>query len=101
MQNYYLNCNTECDYLGKIILGWTRIENTLFLRTGQEGHSDSYDPRYSLAFHTLGDPASPEHRSYVKHCSFVDGFNTAIGGFVSSQLVIEDNVIVQTVGSSK
>lgn len=84
-----------------IFLGWTRIENTLFLRTGQEGHSDSYDPRYSLAYHTLGDPTSPEHRSYVKHCSFVEGYNAAIGGFDSSQLVIEDNVIVQTVGSSE
>ena len=72
-----------------------------FLRTGQEGHSDSYDPRYSLAYHTLGVPDTSEKRSYVKGSSFVDGFNTAIGVFASSEVIIEDNVIVRTVGSSE
>ena len=63
---------------------------------GQEGYVDDDDPRYSLAFHTLGSTDSS-----VKKCSFNHNFNTAIGLFGTDDMFIEDNVVYHTVSSCK
>lgn len=52
--------------------------------------------RYSLAILDVGYLKS----SYIRGNSFRDGFNTAIGVYGSNGLIIEDNVIYKTVGSS-
>ncbi|KAM4026998.1 fibrocystin-L isoform 2-T2 [Anomaloglossus baeobatrachus] len=76
--------------------GRARIENVEFHHTGQEGYRDPTDPRYSLAFLSLGEVSSNE--SYVKGCSFHNGFSPAIGVFYTNGLDIDDNVIHFTVG---
>ena len=78
--------------------GFARISNVEFVRAGQEGWSDNYDPRYSLAFIN----SRPEEfellplgelTSYVKKCGFDYNYNSAIGVFKSEDVAVEDNVI--------
>ncbi|XP_071793632.1 fibrocystin-L-like isoform X1 [Asterias amurensis] len=77
--------------------GYARISNVQFFHTGQEGHSDFYDPRYSLAFLDIGevDELAP---SFVKGCSFHNGFSPAIGVFGTEGVLLKDNVVHHTVG---
>uniref|UniRef100_A0AAV2K2L6 G8 domain-containing protein n=1 Tax=Knipowitschia caucasica TaxID=637954 RepID=A0AAV2K2L6_KNICA len=77
------------DYKGK-----AQIRNVEFYRSGQEGWSDDYDPRYSVAFLNLEQVED----TYLQGCSFHDGFSPAIGVFNTEGLWIEDNVIHHTVG---
>ncbi|MEE6507574.1 hypothetical protein FKM82_026763 [Ascaphus truei] len=77
-------------------LGSARIDNVEFYHSGQEGYRDATDPRYSIAFLNLGEVA--ENTSYVKGCSFHNGFAPAIGVFGTNGLDIDDNVIHFTVG---
>ena len=78
--------------------GYARISNVEFYHSGQEGWTDAYDPRYSLAYLDTG--AVVEARpSYVKQCGFNTGFAPAIGVFGASGITIEDNVVYETVGS--
>uniref|UniRef100_A0A3B5MVU8 G8 domain-containing protein n=1 Tax=Xiphophorus couchianus TaxID=32473 RepID=A0A3B5MVU8_9TELE len=67
--------------------GKAQIRNVEFFRSGQEGWTDYYDPRYSVAFHNLGEG-----------CAFHDGFSPAIGVFGTAGLSIDDNVVHHTVG---
>ncbi|KAM5157489.1 fibrocystin-L [Mantella aurantiaca] len=76
--------------------GSARIENVEFYHSGQEGYRDPIDPRYSLAFLSLGEVASNE--SYVKGCAFHNGFSPAIGVFSTNGLDVDDNIIHFTVG---
>ncbi|XP_075128051.1 fibrocystin-L-like [Leptodactylus fuscus] len=76
--------------------GNARIENVEFYHFGQKGYTDPTDPRYSLAFLSLGEVLSNE--SYVKGCAFHNGFSPAIGVFYTNGLSIENNVIFFTVG---
>uniref|UniRef100_A0A3Q2YMV4 PKHD1 like 1, tandem duplicate 1 n=1 Tax=Hippocampus comes TaxID=109280 RepID=A0A3Q2YMV4_HIPCM len=64
-----------------------QLWNVEFFHSGQEGWTDEYDPRYSVAFIGLG-----------RGCSFHSGFSPAIGVFRTDDLAIEDNVIHHTVG---
>ncbi|NP_001305057.1 PKHD1 like 1, tandem duplicate 1 isoform X1 [Danio rerio] len=75
--------------------GKAQIRNVQFYHTGQEGWNDLSDPRYSLVFFNLESVAG---ESYVKGCSFHDGFAPAIGIFGTDGLSIDDNVIHHTVG---
>uniref|UniRef100_A0A3P9KTK4 Polycystic kidney and hepatic disease 1 (autosomal recessive)-like 1 n=1 Tax=Oryzias latipes TaxID=8090 RepID=A0A3P9KTK4_ORYLA len=68
-----------------------QIRNVEFFQTGQEGWTDYYDPRYSVAFLNLGE-------SYIQGCAFHDGFSPAIGIFGTEGLNIDDNIIHHTVG---
>lgn len=77
------------DYKGK-----AQIRNVEFYRTGQEGWTDDYDPRYSVAFLSLDQVEN----TYIQGCSFHDGFSPAIGVFSTENLNIDDNVIHHTVG---
>ena len=81
-----------------LFAGYARIKNVEFYRTGQEGWTDFYDPRYSIAFLNTGR-VSPNFPSYVKDCSFHHGFSPAIGVFGTDNLVMENNVIHHTVGA--
>ncbi|KAM9824037.1 PKHD1 like 1, tandem duplicate 1 [Neosynchiropus ocellatus] len=79
------------DYKGEAI-----IKNVEFYRSGQEGWSDSSDPRYSVAFWNLG--AVTEDSSILQGCSFHHGFSPAIGVFGTHHINIDDNVVHHTVG---
>ncbi|XP_038070546.1 fibrocystin-L-like isoform X1 [Patiria miniata] len=79
--------------------GYARISNVEFFHSGQEGWSDFFDPRYSLAFLDVGE-ITDDAPSSVWGCSFHNGFSPAIGVFGTDGLVIEDNVIHHTVGSA-
>ncbi|XP_061122944.1 PKHD1 like 1, tandem duplicate 1 [Syngnathus typhle] len=74
--------------------GTAQLLNVEFFQSGQEGWTDEYDPRYSVAFLDLGQA----NDSYIQGCSFHDGFSPAIGVFGSDDLAIDDNVIHHTVG---
>ncbi|KAK3532561.1 hypothetical protein QTP86_024146, partial [Hemibagrus guttatus] len=76
--------------------GKAQIRDVEFYHTGQEGWTDSIDPRYSVAFHNLGMVSQNE--SYIKGCAFHHGFSPAIGIFGTDGLSVDDNVIHHTVG---
>lgn len=65
---------------------------------GQKDFSESTDPRFSIAFHSLG---TDDGSNYLKKCSFNKNFNSAIGFFSSNNFVVENNVVYYTVGSSE
>ena len=77
--------------------GVALLRGVEFKGCGQLGYTDSFDPRFALAFLHLDNPFTP---SYVTECSFHDGFNTAIGIFDSSNIQVKHNVIHGTVGAS-
>ncbi len=81
-----------------LCVGYGRISNVEFYHSGQEGWTDFYDPRYSVAFLDTG-PSTGNQLSYVTGCSFHSGFNTAIGLFGTTGVEIKDNVIHHAVGS--
>ncbi|KAM4540003.1 PKHD1 like 1, tandem duplicate 1 [Odontesthes bonariensis] len=76
--------------------GKAQIRNVEFFHSGQEGWTDSFDPRYSVAFLNLGEVSGDE--SCIQGCAFHDGFSPAIGVFGTEGLNISDNVIHHTVG---
>ncbi|XP_066271366.1 fibrocystin-L-like [Branchiostoma lanceolatum] len=78
--------------------GYARILNVEFYHTGQEGWTDFYDPRYSLAFLDVGEVEDDHRKSYIRKNTFHSGFSPAIGVFGTQNLDIEDNVIHHTVG---
>ncbi|XP_066939677.1 fibrocystin-L-like [Macrobrachium rosenbergii] len=82
---------------GQTYAGTAKLSNVEFRHMGQEGFTDSYDPRFTLAFHGLGDN---DAGSYVKRCSFNTNYNTALGFFSSNGITAEANVIYHTVGGS-
>ena len=80
-----------------IKLGYARISNVQFFHTGQEGFREFYDPRYSLAFLDIGEK-DKLHPSFVKGCSFHNGFSPAIGVYGTEGVLLQDNVLHHTVG---
>ncbi|XP_071944841.1 fibrocystin-L-like [Antedon mediterranea] len=78
--------------------GYAKISNVEFKHSGQEGWTDFYDPRYSVAFLDIGE-VTVESPSFVRECTFHNGFSPAIGVFGTSGLTIQDNVIHHTVGA--
>ena len=79
--------------------GTAQLQGVEFSGCGQLGHTEDFDPRFALAFLNIGRQ-SGEYASYVKSCSFHDGYNTAIGVFLASNVAINDTVIHGTVGDS-
>ena len=57
----------------------TQLSNVEFVRCGQRGFTELYDPRFSLAFLDVGDVTQQETESYVRKCSFNINYNVAIG----------------------
>lgn len=80
-------------------LGTAQLQGVEFSGCGQLGYTEHFDPRFALAFLNIGRQIGT-YASYVKSCSFHDGYNTAIGVFLSSNMMINDNVIYGTVGDS-
>merc|ERR1719376_822657 len=79
--------------------GYAKIANVEFVRGGQEGWTDAFDPRYTLAFlnhedSTDGDVGNKE--SYVKKCAFNYNYNAALGLFNTNNVLVEDNVVFRT-----
>jgi hypothetical protein len=81
-----------------LVSGYARLSNVEFYHTGQEGYTDEYDPRFSVAFVAVGT-VSDIRPSIVTKCSFHNGFNTAIGAFGTSSLNIMDNVVFGSIGN--
>ena len=77
--------------------GSAQINGVEFSGCGQRGYTESFDPRFSLAFLTIG---SQGYASYVTNSSFHDGYNTAIGVFGTHEILVDNNVIHVTVGPS-
>ncbi len=65
---------------------------------GQEGFSESFDPRFSLAFLNTGPIA--DNSSHVTDCSVNGGYNIGIGVSGTNDLLIKSNVVHNTVGAS-
>ncbi|XP_043994771.1 fibrocystin-L-like isoform X2 [Gambusia affinis] len=76
--------------------GKAQIKNVEFFRSGQEGWTDYFDPRYSVTFLNLGEVSGND--SYIQGCAFHDGFSPAIGVFGTAGLSIDDNIVHHTVG---
>lgn len=72
------------------------LSNVEFYMVGQDGWSDSYDPRYALAFVSVHGTDSR-----VINCSFNFVFSPGVGIFDSSGITLEGNVIYHTVGSGE
>ena len=82
------------------ITGYARLSNVEFINTGQEGFTESYDARFSVAYIAVGT-VSDVKPSVVTGCSFHKGFNSAVGAFGIGGLNIDDNVVYGTVGSGE
>lgn len=79
--------------------GSGHFANVEFKLTGQEGWTDFYDPRYSLAFLDIGDVLLDAVPSFVHSCTFHNGFSLTIGVFGTDNIEIDNNVIHHTVGA--
>ena len=83
--------NTD-DFKGKL-----QLYGVEFKGCGHLGSSDEFGPRFALSMHNTG---RQQRRSYVRQCSFHDGYNTALGLLGTDYLEVTDNVIHGTVGPS-
>ena len=84
---------------GTTYKGYAKFSNVEFVRAGQEGWVDAFDPRYGLAFVNHGESTDNDENnkeSYVKKCAFNYNYNAAIGVFGSDNILIEDNVVFRT-----
>ena len=77
--------------------GFARVDNTEFFRTGQEGWTEAYDPRYSIAFIDVLSDNTTNFYSYVRDNTFHNGFSPAVGVFSVDNLEVSGNVIHHTV----
>ena len=77
------------------LTGSAQLSCVEFHRMGQRNFVDSDDPRFSLAFHTLGG----EVPSYVKRCSFNHNYNSFLGVIDSANVTVEDNVAYHMIGN--
>lgn len=88
-------------WLACVTTGFARLDNVEFYRSGQEGFTEPYDPRYSLAYVDVYNNPSLGFQSYVRDCSFHNGFSPAIGVFGVPDLEVIGNVIHHVVGMGK
>ncbi|CAH1247131.1 PKHD1L1 [Branchiostoma lanceolatum] len=82
---------------GQTYTGYARLSNVEFVRTGQEGWTASYDPRYSLAFLDLGD-IEADRASFIDNSVMHSGYAPGLGVFGTNNLNVTNNVIHHTVG---
>ena len=76
------------------------MSNVEFIHTGQEGFTESYDARFSVAYIATG-AVSNVKPSKVSRCAFHKGFNSAVGAFGIGSLHITDNVVHHVVGNGE
>lgn len=79
-------------------VGYARLSNVEFYHTGQEGFTEEYDPRFSVAYVAVGTVSNVKP-SKVTKCSFHNGFNTAVGSFGIGSLEVSENVVYGSVGN--
>ena len=90
---------TKFEQEGTTYRGYAKISNVEFVRAGQEGWTDAFDPRYSLAFVNHEDSTDNDENnkeSYILKCGFNFNYNAAIGLFNSNNIRVEDNVVFRT-----
>ncbi|KAK4328055.1 hypothetical protein Pmani_001528 [Petrolisthes manimaculis] len=75
--------------------GSAKLDAVEFRNMGQLGFDDTDDPRFSLAFHSLGETTT----NYVKRCSFNVNFSPALGFFSTNSVPVEANIFYHSVGS--
>ena len=80
------------------IAGFAALSNVEFRRMGQFGWTDPSDPRYALAISGINND---DGSTYVKKCSFNNGYSFGIGAFDSTNITFENNVIHRTVGAGR
>ena len=73
------------------------MQNVEFYHTGQEGWTEAYDPRYSLAFVDVVTDNTTQFYSYVRDNAFHNGFSPAVGVFAVDNLEVSGNVMHHTV----
>ena len=78
-----------------ISTGIAYLDNVELKRMGQYGWTESYDPRYSLAFVNAAEGIE----SSLNGCSFNMNFNGAIGLFNTHSVSVTNNVVYHTVGT--
>ena len=83
--------NTD-DFKGKL-----QLHGVEFKGCGHLENFDEADPRFALSMVNTG---RQQRRSYIRQCSFHDGYSTAIGLFGTDGLEITDNIVHGTVGAS-
>ena len=72
--------------------GWGRFTNVEFVRCGQEGFTEAYDPRFAVSYVNTG-PVVPARPSFIEACSFHHTYSSGIGVFGASGVVVKDNVV--------
>ena len=77
-----------------------RANYTQFRYMGQDGYTESYDPRFALSYLATGSVRDAKP-SIVHGCSFVDIYSTAVGAFGTGDLTIENNVVLNPVGNGQ
>ena len=80
-----------------MILGYARLSNVEFYRSGQEGYTQENDPRFSLAYVSTG-PVTDIKPSYIKRTAFHHGFSPALALYGAHGVEIDDNIVHHTVG---
>ena len=88
----YLNATEPALYVGQ-----AQIRGVEFKGCGQLGYTESFDPRFALAFLNINPNGES---SYVNDSSFHDGYNTGLGVFITNGMRLHNNVIHSTVGTS-
>lgn len=83
---------------GATYTGYARLSDVEFYHGGQEGYTEFYDPRHTLAFLDVGEVSSLRPSS-VKKCTFHHNFSPAIGIYGTSGLRVENNVVYHTIGA--
>ncbi|KAK4475484.1 hypothetical protein MN116_000801, partial [Schistosoma mekongi] len=76
-----------------ILYGQLKLSGVYFYRMGQQQFSTVTDARFPVAFISAGDV---NNVSYIKSCIFEQSLSTAVGGFATTGLLIENNIFYQT-----
>eukprot|EP00117_Sycon_ciliatum_P037364 scpid335/ scgid27970/ Fibrocystin-L; Polycystic kidney and hepatic disease 1-like protein 1 len=77
--------------------GSTEIDGVEFANCGQGRLSSKRDPRYTIVYKGIADSSKG---SFVRNSAFRINFNSAVGIHLSNGVTVENNVILDTVGSS-
>lgn len=70
------------------------------MRSGQEGFTEAYDPRFGLTWLSTG-PVVPSRPSYITGCSFHDSYSTGIGIFDAEGINVKDNIVHRPIHDGK
>ena len=77
--------------------GRAELQGVEFKECGQKDFVEAFDPRYSLAFLNTGIATNV---SYIRQCSIHDSYNVGIGVFGANDMIVSDNVLLRTLGTS-